>query len=355
MNTPRMLGLATGLPEQRYSQQEIFEEFATLIGVDLASRRARAIKLIFDRAGVAYRHTAVDRGYYVTERTTEARNDRYMEAAVPLGELTLQRGLAAAGIAPEDVDDLIVVSCTGFSIPGLDLHLAGRLGMRTNLRRSCILGMGCYGAFPGLLRAYESTLNRPGKISAMLTLELCSLHMQFDTSSESIVSAALFSDGASVAIVGADSAETSRTTPFLIDSETYSDYSTFEHMSFNVTDHGFRMYLSSYVPDLLSTNVEPFVDHLLARNNLTRGDVRFWGVHPGSTKIVDYVQERLGLSSSQVEHSHSVLHDYGNMSSATILFVLDRIQQCDQPEAGDYGVLLAFGPGLTMESLLLRW
>jgi predicted naringenin-chalcone synthase len=126
-------------------------------------------------------------------------------------------------------------------------------------------------------------------------------------------------------------------------------------MAFTVTDHGFRMYLSSYVPELLASKIDIFVDGMLAEAGLGRGDVRFWGVHPGSDKIVDYVQDKLGLSAAQVEDSHAVLYDYGNMSSATILFVLERIQRCGQPVPGDYGVLLAFGPGLTMEGLLVQW
>jgi predicted naringenin-chalcone synthase len=126
-------------------------------------------------------------------------------------------------------------------------------------------------------------------------------------------------------------------------------------MSFTVTDHGFRMYLSSYVPDLLASQVDGFVDRLLANNDLRRSDVQFWGLHPGSTKIVDFLQTRLALTDAQVECSHNVLFNYGNMSSATILFVLDYIQRCNHPSPGDYGVLLAFGPGLTMEGMLVQW
>lgn len=358
MSTPQVLALATGVPERRYSQQEIFEEFVALQDEPVRTRRARALNMIWQRAGVAYRHTAAWRGYFSEERTTEARNDQYMASAVPLAEATIRRGLDAAGYTPADVDELIVVSCTGFNIPGLDLLLAGRMGMRPNLHRSCILGMGCYGAFPGLLRARESVTVRPDRLAVMLSIELCSLHMQFDGSSESAISAALFSDGAGMALVGDRDRHADRTRtpgPRLIDSETYSDYTTLEHMSFTVTDHGFRMYLSSYVPDLLAAQIQGFIDTLLSRNNLKRGDVRFWGVHPGSTKIVDYVQDQLGLTSQQVEHSHGVLNDFGNMSSATIMFVLDRIHRCDEPEPGDYGVMMAFGPGLTMESLLVQW
>lgn len=350
MTNASIAALQTGVPRIRYSQQEILERFIGYLGE--SGRRSKAIAAIYERAGVDYRYTTVDEGFFSGDLSTQTRNDRYMADAVPLGEAVIRRGLDAAGVAPDEIDDLIVVSCTGFAIPGLDLLLAGRLGMRPDLRRTCVLGMGCYGAFPGLLRASQSAMLRPGSRALLLSLELCSLHLQRDSSAESVVSSALFSDGAAMALLTADEDATG---PRVVAQSTRCDYQTLEHMSFTLTDQGFRMYLSSYVPELLAANIEPFVDDLLAQHGLARQDVRHWGIHPGSTKIVDYVQERLALTDEQVSHSHAVLSAYGNMSSATILFVLDRIQQCERPAAGDYGVLMAFGPGLTMEAALLQW
>ncbi len=352
MNTPSILGLATGVPSARFSQDEIFQYFLELQGTD--NRRTRAMRAIFEGAGVGYRHTVLSKGYFDQEQTTKMRNDLYIEKAVPLGERTIQQGLKMYGYEAKDIDDFTVISCTGFNIPGLDLQLAGRLGMRPDLRRTCILGMGCYGAFPGLRRAYDAVRLRPNSLALVLAVELCSLHMQRDASSENVVSSALFSDGAAMAVIGNEGINNDDC-PRIVDSATYCDYTTLEHMSFTLTDHGFRMYLSSYVPDLLAAQIECFVDGLLAKNDLKRTDVRFWGIHPGSSKIVDYVQSHLGLTDAQVESSHTVLYEYGNMSSATILFVLERIQRCEKPSHGDYGVLMAFGPGLTMEGLLVQW
>jgi len=143
--------------------------------------------------------------------------------------------------------------------------------------------------------------------------------------------------------------------PRLLDAATFSDYTTFDHMAFHVTDHGFQMRLSAYVPDVLAANVEAFLAPLLARNGLDRAAIRFWGIHPGGSKILDYLQSQLKLSDADLTYSRAVLRDYGNMSSPTILFVLDQIQRCGQPQPGDYGVLMAFGPGLTMESALVQW
>lgn len=346
-----IVGLATGVPEARYPQAVILEQFLRYQGEE--NRRTRAMQTIFERAGVDARHFVIDQTYYDMQRTTQNRNDLYMTEAVPLAERVIQCGLDEAGYTAQDVDDLIVVSCTGFSVPGLDLLLAGRLGMRRDLRRTCVLGMGCYGVFPALLRAYEAA--NSNRLTMVVSVELCSLHMQFDSSAESVVSSALFSDGAAMVLLSNQPQETNRYAPHIITSATRCDYQTLEHMAFTVTDHGFRMSLSSYVPDLLAAGIRDFIDEMIASAGLKREDVRHWGIHPGSSKIVDYVGEQLELTEQQTCHSHEVLRNYGNMSSATILFVLDHIQRYGRPEAGDYGVLMAFGPGLTMEAAVLQW
>ncbi len=193
-------------------------------------------------------------------------------------------------------------------------------------------------------RAREAVAFHPGRTALVLALELCSLHLQTDDSLENMVVSALFADGAAAALIGAraEGAGFAPRGPRLLDAATYCDYATFDHMAFHVTDHGFQMRLSAYVPDVLAANIEAFVDPLLARNGLGRDDVGFWGVHPGGSKILDYLQQRLGLGDGQMEYSRAVLRDYGNMSSPTILFVLD-------------GLLMAFGPGLTMEAAVVRW
>ena len=348
MTIPVILGLATAVPGMCYTQDEIYTILSSHLG---NSERAGAI---FANSGIGSRYLVVNGDYYNQERTTQVRNEKYMEEAVPLGEQVIIRCLANAGVSADQVSDLIVVSCTGIDTPGLDLHLAGRLGLSPWLRRTNVLGMGCYAAFPGLLRAREAALAHPGRPALVLALELCSLHFQpGDHSIENIVSSALFADGAAAVLVGTTTGPVSG--PALVDSVAYSDYQTFDHMAFHLTDHGFRMSLSSYVPKLLSAKVEEFVDQLLRRNSLTRSDICHWGVHPGSSKILDYVQERLGLAEDALDPSRKVLYEYGNMSSATVLFVLDELQRQRQPAPGDYGVIMSFGPGLTMESALLRW
>jgi len=351
MTIPAILALATGLPASRYSQSEVLDYLQPLFS---SARHSRAI---FRAAKVAYRSMVVDRSFYTHEQGTQARNECYMAEALPLGLATIQRCLQAAGCEPQAVDDFFVVSCTGLDIPGLDLRLAGQLGMRSDLRRTCVLGMGCYGASPALWRAREAVEARPDRIALVLAIELCSIHMQMDDSLENMVTSALFADGAAAALIGAADGVAPRGggQPRMIDAATHCDYTTFDHMAFHITDHGFQMRLSSYVPDLLAADVEDFVDTLLGRNSLRRGDVRFWGIHPGGSKILDHIQSRLALTDAHLDFSHAVLREHGNMSSPTILFVLDEIQRRGAPVSGDYGVLLTFGPGLTMEGILLQW
>ncbi len=335
------------MPRHEYSQLEIYERFLRPhLGTN---RRARAI---FGRAGVKRRFTAVEGEYHHIYRGTEERTVRYMQEAVPLGEKTVCAALEDAQLDRNAVDYLTVASCTGYDIPGLDLHLAGRLKFRPDLRRTCILGLGCYAAFPALQRARDAVAADHSKRAVALCLELCSLHFQPRDDTENVVVSALFADGAAAVVVGWDEASHG---PQLVDALTQCEYNTLDHMAFHVTDHGFQMELSSYVPELLGAAVEKFVDDLLARNNLRRQDIRFWGVHPGGTKILEHIERRLELAHDDLRFSRAVLRDYGNMSSPTALFVLDEIQRNGKPEPGDWGVLMAFGPGLTMESLLVQW
>jgi alkylresorcinol/alkylpyrone synthase len=352
MDHPAILALQTGVPDRCYSQDEIADFYLHLLGSQ-GQRRERAIRTILNYSGVSFRHSVVDPSYFSEPKSTQQRNDRYMEEALPLGERVIHSGLEAAGIDVAQITSFTVVSCTGFNIPGLDLLIAGRLRMRPDLNRTCILGMGCYGAFPGLRRAVESVKAQPNGFALVLALELCTLHLQFDEAVETVVSTSLFADGAAMILIGMDQAKTGA--PRLIDAETYCDYQTLDHMSFTVTDQGFRMYLSSYVPDVLAANACAFVEHLLSRHNLRSEDVKFWAIHPGSKKIVEHIQTQLDLTDEQVSYSLDTLHDYGNMSSATVLFVLNRIVQTGSPCPGDKGVMMAFGPGLTMEATLVQW
>lgn len=346
MGTPAILGLSTAVPPNRHAQLDIYEQF-----VVPRMGHNRLVQAAFVGAEIDYRHSVfADGHFYDQEQSTEARNNAYMQYARPLGRDAICRCLEDAGLAAQDVDDLIVISCTGLDTPGLDLLLAGDLGMRPDLRRASILGMGCYAAFPGLIRAADAVRARPGSHALVLCLELCTLHFQDDQTIDNLMSIALFSDGAAAVLVG-----DAPGAPRLLAHRTFSDYQTLDHMAFHLTDHGFQMRLSAYVPDVLRAQVSQFLDQILRPNGLQRQDIRFWGIHPGGSRILDYLQAALDLDADDLRFSREVLRQYGNMSSPTVLFVLEEIRRRGAPQPGDYGVLMAFGPGLTMETCLLQW
>lgn len=347
MKYPKILGVGLGVPGHAYTQTEIYERFLQPhLGTN---RRAR---ILFQRAGIQRRFTAVPGEYHNVFHGTEQRNLTFMEQALPLGTVTVCRALDAAHASAEDIDQFSVISCTGYDLPFLDLQIAGQVGMRHDLRRTCILGMGCYAAFPGFNRARDVVMAHPEQRALMLAVELCSLHFQPTDDTENVVVSALFGDGAGAAVIGYDDASPG---PMLVDTYTRCEYNTLEHMAFHLTNHGMQMVLSAYVPEILGANVEGFIDELLGRNGLARGDVKFWGLHPGGLKIMQHIERRLELKADDLRFSRAVLRQFGNMSSATILFVLDEIIRQGKPQSGDHAVLMAFGPGLTMESCLLRW
>ncbi|MEM9955122.1 MAG: 3-oxoacyl-[acyl-carrier-protein] synthase III C-terminal domain-containing protein [Chloroflexota bacterium] len=352
MNSPIISALATAVPERQYDQTEIAERYLAVLP---DQSRARAVHKIFTQTGVQTRYTAADEIFFSVPRGTQDRNDRYMDCAIPLGRRALEILFEHSEYNPQDIDTFTVVSCTGYGVPGLDLHLAQQMNMRSDLRRTCVLGMGCYGAIPGLRNARNTLVSGQNQVALVLAVELCSLHLQFELTSENIVSAALFSDGAAAALVTLDPISNSVPMPKLLNFKTHCDYNTMDDMAFTLTDTGFLMHLSSYVPELLTSHVENFVDDLLSDYDLKLDDIHTWAIHPGSSKIVEFVRNKLHLAPECVQSSHDILRDYGNMSSPTILFVLEHIQRTQRPPKGSYGVMMAFGPGLTIEGILLQW
>ncbi len=355
ITTPTVTGIGTAVPPRRHSQQELLAQYLEI----LPRHKARLTKAVFENTMIDYRHTAIDNvaDFYREPRSTQTRNDIWIEVSQPIGQAAIEQALERANLKPTDIDDFIVVSCTGLDTPGLDLRLAGTMGMRPNLRRTVIGSMGCYGAFPGLNRALMSVMARPGSRALVLCVEICSIHSQPDDSRETIVSASIFADGAAAFVVSShpDDQDDNVLRPHVVDNETVCDYQTLDDMSFRVTDDGFRMFMSSYVPNILATNIAKLLEPMLSRNGLTPNGISHWGIHPGGARILQHLQDSLDLDDEAMEPSYAVLRDKGNMSSPTILFVLDHIQTHRTPQPGDYGIIMAFGPGLTMEAALLRW
>jgi alkylresorcinol/alkylpyrone synthase len=343
--TARLQTIGTAMPEHYvFKQSEIVEAFfARQPGWDPAWAE------VFAASGVERRASVVDPGWYGRPRSTADRMREFAPAARRLGAEAARRALERAGPgAAAEVGDLLAVSCTGYSGPGLDVHLADDLDLGDRVQRLAIGHMGCYAALPALRTAAALT-DASGRRALVACVELCTLHVQPARSREDAVYQALFGDGAAAALVGPGGDG-----PAIVGSATVTVPGSEQRMGWLVEDHGFQMSLSPRVPALVERGVGRLVEDLLRPHGLAAGDVAHWAVHPGGPEIVDRVQRRLGLSDAQVARSREVLADGGNRSSATVLFILELLLGGGEVEPGQWVVALAFGTGLTLEALLLR-
>ena len=300
-------------------------------------------KRIFANAGVVSRHGVINPLIEdVSGWSTQARMHRYLTEALPLGKDAVSQALDNAGVAPADIGLFAVCSCTGYVTPGLDILLARDLGMAPDTQRLFIGHMGCYAALPGLGAVTDFVAAR-GKSALLLCIELTSLHLQPPTKDpQQIVAHALFSDAAAAVVL-----KPRAPGPQVVEIASVTDTAAADHMTWDVTDLGFRMGLSPKVPDVLALYVADLVHGLLDRHGLQMSDVAGWAVHPGGPKILDVVRDQLGLPESALAVSRGVLAEHGNCSSPTVLMILDALRSPGPV------VALAFGPGLTLYAALL--
>lgn len=253
---------------------------------------------------------------------------------------------------PDRVGSFVMVSSTGYTNPGPEVALAREFGLRDDLRRTFIGHMGCFAAFNGIKVALDAVNARPDESALVGCVELSSLHMHDEATPEQAVAHSLFGDAAVMLLL---SAAPDATGPAILRTHTETHYDSMDKMSLRIHDDSFRMSLAREVPALLGEAIVPFVERLLKPAHLTCEDVRFWGIHPGGPKIVDVVGDRLGLDDEQRRPSLEVLANYGNCASATILLIAQKIFNSTAPRPGDHAVFLGFGPGLTLESMLVRF
>lgn len=283
---------------------------------------------------------------------TKLRNSLYASEGMKLFTAAARKALAACeGLAAADVTHVITASCTGFFAPGPDYHLVRQLGLRPDVQRYHLGFMGCYAAFPALRAAKAFCDADPAAVVLVVAAEACSLHVRASEDPDAILANALFADGAAAAVVSAREPAAGEVL-VLDDFETALTPVGEDQMAWTIGDAGFEMVLGAYVPRIIGNHVEAAIAPLLARGSMTPDSVRHWAIHPGGRSILDKVEARLGLAGEQLAPSRETLRDFGNMSSATVLFVLKRILQ--QPRVGEVERIcaMAFGPGLTVESAL---
>jgi len=340
----RIVGFGQATPPA-YDQIKLWDEhYASYVGHNGVAER------VWHRAEVRTRHlTASPLDDDVSGWSTAQRMRRFLDDALPLAKEAVGSALGAANLVPEEVGLLATVSCTGYANPGLDVHLAKDLGIGPAVRRVAIGHMGCYAAVPGLAVASDYVVAQ-GLPAVLVSAELPSLHVQpppHDT--QQAVAHALFADACAALVlipsqIAAEGLD-------VIAVETLTDIGSTADMTWDITDYGFRMTLSSRVPALVAQNVPMLIDRLLTDRGLSPNDVQHWAIHPGGPRIIDNVQEVFSLNDNQVNRSRDILARYGNCSSATILLILASVWPVP---VGDYVLAIAFGPGLTVTGALLR-
>lgn len=330
-------------------------DFAALLAGDAINRRA--IEALYRRAGVDTRGVAVPNRQGVpiiyaeggpeSAPTTARRLAQYTEHAAALAHSACARALAEAGVDAGSVTHLVTASCTGFEAPGFDQRVMRSLGLRATVRRTHIGFMGCHAAINAMSVAAAFAERDPRAVVLVCCAELCSLHYHYGAHPDRVVANALFSDGAAAAVVGLDP---TRDVPTIEDVASAIFPGTGAMMSWAVGDHGFEMTLSNEVPDLLAQVVPAWIGAMLDRCAVTRREVGGWAVHPGGLRIISAVLDALTLPPDAGDDSRAVLREHGNMSSATVLFVLKRMWVRGVPRPW---VAMAFGPGLAGEALML--
>ena len=305
----------------------------------LSGRRLEAILEVIDNSKVHRRYSIFPVDYLIEPRPLAQTTREYREHGILLARRVAQ-------------DLIVTVSCTGVMIPSVDAYLAQQMGFRPNVRRLPITELGCAAGAAGLSRAWEYVLAYPGATVLLIATELPTLTFQRkDFSQANLISAVLFGDGAAAAVItGRESAG-----PAILASESYLFPDSLEAMGFDLRDTGFHIVLAKEVPQLIRDRIGGLVDDFLARHALTRKQMKAWLLHPGGQKLLAYMEQELGICRCQVQPSWDVLRDYGNLSSASVLFVLKEWLERQQMNSGDRGLLAAFGPGFSAEMLLLQW
>jgi alkylresorcinol/alkylpyrone synthase len=340
------------LPPHRYPQQEITERFADVC-LGPAGRR-EVLRRLHTSALVETRHLALPLDRYAALADFGEANDAFIEVAVELGAEAVTRALDEAGLDPDQVDVIMSTTVTGLAVPSIEARIASVVGLRPDVKRIPMFGLGCLAGAAGLARLHDLMLGRPDRVGVLLSIELCSLTLQRDDASvANLVASGLFGDGAAaVVLVGANRSEPG---PEIVDSRSHLYPDTGRAMGWDFGAPGLKVVLGAEVPDLVSMYLADDVKGLLADHRLTIGDIEAWVAHPGGPKVLQAIQRALGLPAEALAVTWRSLAAIGNLSSASVLHVLRDTLDTAPAAKGSPGLLFAMGPGFCAELVLLRW
>jgi len=352
----QVVAVAPALPEHRYAQEEITDAFASIVLPPGGDRSL--LDRLHRSAGVRHRHLALPLPEYAGLIGFGAANDAWIEVGTALGARAVGDALAAAGLTPSDVDVMVTTSVTGIAAPSLDARLVPVLGLRSDLRRMPMYGLGCTAGAAGLARLADLMRGDPDGVGVLLSVELCSLTVQRgDTSIANLVASGLFGDGAAAVVMVGErrAAQLGLPGPRVVGSRSQLYPGTERHLGFDVVDTGFKIVLSADLPALVESSLGPDLVGFLGDHDLKTGDIDNWVVHPGGPKVLRAVAAAADLPTSALQRTWDSLSAVGNLSSSSVLHVLADVLADPTTEHGAPGLVMAMGPGFAVEMVLLAW
>jgi len=341
-----LLSLATAVPPHVIEQSEA----KTLAREAFGGNKALFDRLagVFDNAGIARRHIVAPSDWYVKSHGWRERNAVYLEASESLFVEAASAAIDQAGLKPREIDGVVAVSTTGIATPSLDARTASKVGLRDDVRRVPVFGLGCAGGVNGLATASRMAAAEPDTNWLFVTVETCSISIRLDSSDPAaVVATALFGDGAAAAVVTSGEHSLARITGS--EEKLYPD--TLRIMGWDVEDPGLAVVFDRAIPPFIEEHLAETIDGMCAKMGVERADVDRLCCHPGGVKVIDAIEKALQLNQGELNLEREVLHDYGNMSAPTVMFVLDRLLKQGLP---DRVLMTAFGPGFTCAGLMLE-
>lgn len=348
---PRIAGTAVAFTPHLHTQEDVTRE--------LTAVAPAGFERFAQTSGVETRNLALPITRYPTLSGFTEANREYINVATDLGASAVASALANAHLTPADVDVIVSVSSTGVAVPTIDARLASRIGLRADVKRVPLFGLGCVAGAAGMARVHDYLRGYPEHVAVLLSVELCSLTLQRDDASiPALIGVCLFGDGAAAVVAtGADRAPAYATAdggPKVLATRSRLIPDTIDVMGWNVSASGFGLVMSRDVPKMADDYLRTEVDQFLEDNDLSVSDISTWISHPGGPKVLESIQNAIGLPADALAHSWDSMREHGNISSASVLDVLGRTLAAP-PNPGELGVMLAMGPGFSFELLLLSW